>query len=851
MSPGNITCPKCANPVSSGAKFCAKCGAAIAPSKPPAQHAHTTKVSGARLLVRFPNQPEYEVHLTGSLTIGREHDNDLVVPIISISRHHARITCQNGSYYLEDNESSNGTYLDGKRIPTNTPQLLRHAATIRIGDNLGNSATLKFEDAGAPPPSGGVFKLDKTALANAQRLTIGRDPASNVHLDTPVVSWHHAVVVRSGAGHTIQDLGSTNGTIVNGRRVRQAVLKQGDVVQIGPYNLVYSLQGFTQTSNIGNVRIDGVCLHKEVPTKKGPKAILNNVSLSVLPREFVALVGGSGAGKTTLMDALNGFRRVPKGKVLFNGDDLYHNYDAYRPNMGYVPQSDILHTGLTVRHALRYTALLRLPPDTSMSAINQHIQQALQQVDMTAQIDQPITSLSGGQRKRVSIAAELLSDPSLFFLDEPTSGLDPGLDKRMMFTLNTLADSGRTIVLTTHATNNIIGQCDQVAFMSHGRLVYYGPPEQAIQFFGATDFADIYSKIDSPKESAAWEKTYKASPQYKNYVADRQNNLQQRRGNISKHRQHPFTSFNLIRQLRQFAILAWRYLDLTVNSKFRMFILLAVMPIIGILLLLIANPKSLVGDSASKIEQLLRQDGIYNIVGDAQKLLLMLALSSILLGVFAAAYEIVRERPIYARERMVNLGIVPYLTSKVAVLLGFGFIQCLMLLIVVSFKVDFPGKGQFLPAAIEMYITLVLALLVGISMGLLISSLVRSDSVVIYMVLVVLFVQIIFSGVLFELPGPAKALSALTPTRWAMEGLGISVNMDRLNDLSTSRIETEAETAAGTIEIEEDVDAPLDFMIDYSRSFTHLTGTWILQLIFIALYMTGTAVILKLQSNYS
>jgi ABC-type multidrug transport system ATPase subunit/pSer/pThr/pTyr-binding forkhead associated (FHA) protein len=869
-------CSKCGTALNPGAKFCNICGqttsmpianrTASAPALPPipsvsaaanqpsaSKHPHqnTARVSGPRLQVRFPGKPVEEVELENQLTIGRGPDNDLVIPIASISRHHAQITCQAGKYQLVDLGSSNGTYLMGQRIPAQIPQPLTQGAVIRIGDQLGNSASLTYLDVYTPMQPANVFKLDEMKLGEVQRFTIGRDPQSILHLDTPVVSWRHAVVVRSGQGYTIQDLGSTNGTYVNGQRIRQSVLHPGDTVQIGPYKLDYSpaAGGFTQSSNIGNVRLDGLHLVKEVNTNKGRKAILNNVSLSILPREFIALVGGSGAGKTTLMDALNGFRRSPQGRVLVNGDDLYRNYDAYRPNMGYVPQSDILHTGLTIRHALRYTALLRLPQDTGWKAINQRIQQVLQQVDMLEQIDQPITSLSGGQRKRVSIAAELLSDPNLFFLDEPTSGLDPGLDKRMMFTLNTLADAGRTIVLTTHATNNIIGQCDHVAFMSDGRLVYYGPPEQAIQFFGAVDFADIYSKVDKPKGSVHWESQFKGSTQYQQYVVDRQNALKQNRAGSSPRRNNLLASFNPLRPLRQFGILAWRYIDLILNSLFRMFILLAVMPIIGILLLFIANAKALVGDTPGRIDQILQQDGYYNIANDAQKLLLMLALSVILLGVFAAAYEIVRERPIYARERMVNLGILPYLASKVAVLIGFGLAQCFALLLVVGLKVSFPWDGVLLPAILEMFITLVLALLVGISMGLFVSALVKNDSVVIYLVLVVLFIQIIFSGVLFELPGPAKALSYLTPTRWAMEGLGASVDMERLNDLSQSFIEMEVETDLGPIEVNEPVDAPMDFTINYSSSGWHLTGTWIMQLIFVGLFLGGTGVVLKVQDH--
>jgi hypothetical protein len=419
----------------------------------------------------------------------------------------------------------------------------------------------------------------------------------------------------------------------------------------------------------------------------------------------------------------------------------------------------------------------------------------------------------------------------------------------MMFTLNTLADSGRTIVLTTHATNNIMGQCDHVAFMSHGRLVYYGPPQEAIKYFGVLDFADIYSKVDTPQDAVNWENQYHTSSQYQQLITGRQAALQHGVGVPPPRRVNLFASFNPLLPLRQFIILAWRYLDLIFNSAFRMFILLAVMPIIGFLLLLIANGKALVGDSASYIERVLEKDGYYNIAAEAQILLFMMGLSVILLGVFAAAYEIVRERQIYKRERMVNLGVIPYLSSKAAVLLGFGLMQCLALMIVVALKVYYPLDGVILPAPFEIYITLVLAMLSGVGMGMLISALVKNESVVIYLVLVVLFVQIIFSGVLFNLPGAAKSLSYITSTRWAMEGLGASVNMDRLNDLTQSYIE-DIETDAGSMQVNKAIDSPIDFYINYDNSAVHLLGTWLVQLFFAAFFFTATGVVLKLQ-DYS
>lgn len=866
-------CPDCGRQTKPTAQFCSNCGRQLSQG--------TIRLgAGPRLQISVGGQLPYDVSLSGSpITIGREPNNTIVVPYSEASRHHAQIVPHAGGYAVADLNSSNGTFLQGQRIPPNQAVPLGDGNVILIGDQWGNAIKVTYLATGLPSPPG-TSKIGPFPLDNRPRLVIGRE-GCDINLSHPGVSRRHAELVRVGAAHQIRDLGSTNGTFVNGRLAQRAALQNGDQLQFGPYKLIYTVTALEGESSVGSIRLDGVQLYKAYPLSDKPrlargnrtvaqwledllmwlpqrfsqktplKVVLNSISLTVMPREFIALVGGSGAGKSTLMDALNGFRRAQGGRVLVNRDDLYQNYDLYRTNMGYVPQQDIIHTGLTVRRALRYAALLRLPPDTQEHVIEARIKAVLQQVDMLPQIDQQIASLSGGQCKRVSIASELISEPSLFFLDEPTSGLDPGLDKRMMYTLNKMADGGKTIVLTTHATNNIIGQCDQVCFLSFGRLVYYGPPEQAIHFFQAADFADIYSKLDTPQTAEQYERAYKQSADYQQYVVSRQQSvpgLSPAGGRMGKAKAaQPNINFNALAQqakaklgplkfdfgtiARQFRILARRYVDLIFNDAFSLFTLLAVMPIIGVLLLLIANAKSLVGDRASKIDQILQDQGYYNIASEAQKLLLMLALSVILLGVFAAAYEIIKEKPIYRRERMVNLGIPAYIFSKIGVLLGFGLIQCLTLLVVISSKVDFPSEGVLLPAPLEMYITLVLALLAGIGMGLLISALVKTENTVIYLVLVVLFVQIIFSGALFELPDAASPLSAITPTRWAMEGLGASVDMGRLNDLNKSYIE-EVEVNGQEMDIDSTVDAPMDFTINYAADFEHLIGTWVLQLLF-------------------
>ncbi len=785
------------------------------PAAPPPP---TPAADRSRLVVRVPGQPVQEFLLHRAVfTIGRKPDNDIILPVEYVSGHHGRLERVGSDWQYTDLGSTNGTFVNGQRVPAAT---LRDNDILRIGDPQGNSVSLTFrcgEVAETPAPAASMLRIGATALGMKTSLTIGRNPQADIHLPAPPVSWQHARLDRAAQGHVLVDLNSTNGTFVNGQRLqRPQLLRQGDVVQVGPFKLVYEAAGLQQYTTAGGVRLDGVQMVREVGRGNRRKRILTDVNISIYPREFVALVGGSGAGKSTLMMALSGFTRA-QGQVLFNGDDLYRHFDLYRTLIGYVPQDDIIHRELTVVNALRYAAKLRLPPDTSEQEIEKRIDTVLQQVGMSGQKGQVVNSLSGGQRKRVSIAVELLAEPNLFFLDEPTSGLDPGLEKKMMRTLRHLADGGRTVVLVTHATANIT-QCDHVCFLSQGRIVYFGPPQEALQFFGVTsgDFADIYDQLEDadPKKArekaAQWEQRFQQTPQYQQYVVQRQHALPQAQQAAAR---TPERKGPRVNSLRQFFVLTRRYMDLVLRDRLLLTVLMAIMPVIGLLLLLISEPNWLVGDSEAVIEQQLAADlaagessAVYAIATSSQRLLLMMALAAVLLGLFAAAYEIVKERSIYQRERMVTLRLLPYLASKVVVLSLFAVVQCMLLLLVVAIKVELPWESVWLPAPLEMYVTLIVGTLAATMMGLFISAVVPNTNTVIYVVLLLLFFQIIFAGVIFDLPDTAQSLSTLTLTRWTMEGLGSSIDVDRLNELGRTRFQPDPVTQEVSVEVERPAD---------------------------------------------
>ena len=796
--------------------------------------------------MREPGQPIRHLQLKpNDVVIGRDPNAYISIGLPNrtnpvglpdISRAHARLVINAGGYSIVDT-SRNGTYLKGRRLLPNQPVQLQDGDVIRIGDPYGNSVSLTYYES-IQIATANTQVINYTTLANRQITQIGRDPASDIPLLSPAVSRHHAMIQATANGYEITDLGSTNGTYVNGVRISKALLRQGDAIYIGPFKMNFDLHRLQQISSVANVRLDAISLFKDVRVGNSTKLLLRDINLTVLPKEFVALVGGSGAGKTTLLCALNGAKSPTKGRVLVNGDDLYANFDVYRTNMGYVPQSDTIHSGLTVRKALKYTAQLRLPPDTPEGDVERHIANVLQIVDMEAQKEQQISKLSGGQRKRVNIASELIAEPNLLFLDEPTSGLDPGLDKKMMRTLNEIADGGRTVILVTHATSNIIGACDKVAFLSYGRLVYFGPPDEALRFFNTSDFATIYAKVEQPKDAEEAERRFRASSDYKQYVVDHIDSRLKAKPNQSQKHRKRFESNTWIRQL---SILTRRYFDLIVNDRFSLLPLLGVMPLIGVLLLVIADPKSLVGDSNADIQQALNgSTHVYNVTAGSQTLIHIMVLTVIMLGIFAASYEIIKERPIYERERMMNLNIGSYLLSKILVLSSFGAIQCLAFLLVVSVKVQLPQNGVLINAPTEIYITLFLAELSGICLGLLISASVKSSDTVVYVMLVVLVFQIIFSGAMLNLPAIAEPISYLTQTRWGMEALGATVNMNSLNQLNQMLIP----------ELNRIIQVPLTFHINYDSTGNHLIQTWCNLMIFAIIFAALTAIVLKKQDHH-
>jgi ABC transport system ATP-binding/permease protein len=719
------------------------------------------------------------------LTIGRAPDNALCLSDdLSVSRYHAQIAYTANEYVITDVGSSDGTYVNGQRLSPQVPQRLLNGDMVRMGTEFELkfiAPVAQFNPPPAVPHEPAIGQQYKTVLGAdfgfrglppnqaAQELNLqgknefsfGRDPANDMTIDHPSVSRNHSQIRFENGSYTLYDLTSTNGTYVNGQQVLgQRRLVVGDSIRIGPTSFVFQLnQTLLRTNEEGNLRVDALNLNKQI---RKDLNLLNNISLTILPREFVAIAGVSGGGKSTLMDSLTGFRPATSGTVLVNGIDLYRNFNAYRAEIGYVPQKDIVHTELTVEQALDFAAQLRMPADTTPAERRKRVDEVLRELNLTHRRAIPIYSLSGGQLKRVSIGVELLTKPSLFFLDEATSGLDPGTETELMQLLRELADQGRTILLVTHATENVM-LCDQVIFMARGgNLAYYGPPQEALNYFGVERFNEIYRKVENELTPEDWKQRYLQSPQCQKYVLGRQQGVQQTgasgQSTSQRNQPRPGATVRRISGLKQFLILSKRNIAILTRDRIGLALMLLVAPLLG-LLDFVAWPKTLF-DSGPDGQPSLTVSMLFTMV-----------LIAVMVGGLATMREIVKELDIYKRERIIGLKILPYVFSKVWVAVLLAIYQAFIFILFKAIAVDIPTEPTVL---VSLFLTMLLVTIGGMLMGLLGSAVSPNQSVAPMIVLVFIVPQILFGGGVLPVStfgAPGQVLNNTALTKWPFEAL--------------------------------------------------------------------------------
>ena len=700
--------------------------------------------------------------------IGRLPENDIVINSPIVSRRHARLEKRGNGYELIPlPDVTNPIYVDGN--PLDRPIRLSHGMKIRIGGaNPGMLVSMTVTDPVTAPAatSGNVLEVDFT---NKDTIQIGRDASNDVTLDVPTVSRFHAVIQKVGQRYRLRDLKSANGTFVNNVEVEGEVwLNPNDEIRIGSYKFVLGDGKLAQFDESGGMRVDVVGLNKWV---RKDLNILQDISLTIEPREFVVVVGQSGGGKSTLVDAIAGYRPATHGKVYVNGVDVYKNFNVIRNDIGFVPQRDIIHMELSVFEALDYAAQLRMPPDTTKAERHARVEEVMRDLDIAHRRDNPVKALSGGQQKRVSIGVELITKPNLFFLDEPSSGLDPGTETALMQLMRRLADQGRTILLITHATKNVM-LADKVVFLARGGyLAWFGPPDEALRYFDQyrserdrrtsdMEFDQIYALLeqDSLGKPKDWAERYKQTSAYQQYVvqaAQQKGKAQASEGKAVKPRK-------TVSALRQFFILSKRNISILTRDRFSLALMLLMAPLVGSLDFVIAlalgnNPYESFSPPGG-------QGNIANVFTS----FFLLAVFAIMVGAYSQMREFVKEQDIYKRERLVNLKILPYVLSKVWVAALLAFFQALMYLIMRYLAFKMPG------GVIEfglLYITLVFATMTGMMIGLFASALSPNANSAPLVVLPFVVLQILLGGALIPLPGAGQFISAITASRWAFENM--------------------------------------------------------------------------------
>jgi ABC transport system ATP-binding/permease protein len=735
-----------------------------------------------------------------------------------LSSRHAVFRRKGNHYWIYDGDgvakpSTNGMFVGHRRITLQNGYPLDRTLQIQIGLDPRNQVILTFV---APEQETGSSIFGKLQL-NLQSLNewpveLGRevgDRYAAMELPSPTVSRRHATINREAGRYILRDH-SSNGLFVNQKRIEGAyALLERDAVQIGPFTLLFR-DGILEMADRGDqIRLDAHRLVRKVKSGNGEKVILNGVSLGIEPGQLVAFVGGSGAGKTTLMKTLLGIEPTTSGTVFLNGDNLQQHFDRYRSEIGYVPQDDIIHQTLTVDEVLTYSCQLRLPPDTD---IPQAVAQVLQQVQLSHVRQNLVQNLSGGQRKRVSIAVELLANPKLFFLDEPTSGLDPGLDKTMMSLLRELANQGRTIILVTHATSNL-EVCDRVAFMGQGGyLCFFGPPSEALKFFQMPSqdfkhFADIYIELDKgetgahqPQTVELWAQKFLQSPIYQSYVVSvlsgsERSAIQQAKG-FSRLSASP---------LRQWWVLSQRYLKLVVRDRFSLTLILLTAPVGIALITFVVKDRN----PLSKLETLEAMQAPF-----ALRILFVFTCAAMWVGLSSTAQAIVQEASIYARERLVNLGLLPYLGSKVFIHSGLAVLQAVLAMgvILLSFKSPEPNLTSWV---VGCGVTTFLTLLASLSFGLMISAFVKNPIQANSTLPLILIPQIVFSGVLFDLDGVARFISWSMISRWSIGAYGSLVNVNAM-------VPEPPTTPPGMTPIQQ----PFEAVSTYDASWNNLSLNW-------------------------
>ncbi|MFG2391910.1 FHA domain-containing protein [Streptomyces lavendulae] len=603
-------------------------------------------------------------------------------------------------------------------------------------------------------------------IAVGHVMRIGRALENELVVSDLQVSRHHAEFRSTGGRFEIHDLGSHNGTYVNGQPLPKSgstLLGPNDIVGVG--HSTFRIVGDRLEEFVDTGDVSFSARHLTV-TVDGGKQILKDVTFGVPEKSLIGVIGPSGSGKSTLLKALTGYRPANEGDVLYDNRNLYKQFAELRQRIGLVPQDDILHKELKVSTALKYAAKLRFPGDTAESERAARIDEVLRELKLDIHKDKKITSLSGGQRKRVSVALELLTKPSLIFLDEPTSGLDPGMDRDVMQLLRGLADDGRTVLVVTHSVAEL-SLCDKLLVMAPGGSVaYFGPPDEALNFFGYTTWADVFSAFENYRDYD-WAGRWKGSQHYQLYAADLDAVAPQQVA-MPPQQMIPPKPQGWGSQLWT---LMRRYVSVIASDKGFLALMLLLPAVLGVVSIVIPAKFGLAPPTPPS-----------RFNGDAGTIMLILAVGMCFSGAANSVRELIKERVIYERERATGLSRSAYLMSKVIVLGMITAIQGVIICAIAFTPRKLPAEGLFMNPAVELCVSVTALGFTAMMFGLVISSLVKTAEKTMPLLVMFAIVQVVFTGILFQLYDKIglEQFAYLMPSRWAIGAAGTTLNLGKL-----------------------------------------------------------------------
>jgi ABC-type multidrug transport system ATPase subunit/pSer/pThr/pTyr-binding forkhead associated (FHA) protein len=710
--------------------------------------------------------------------LGRDATADIRINSPKISRTHLRFDFKNGAWLIQDLNSSNGTFFNSKNIEE---LIIESRTTIYLGgskafmllldplkSNLQNkNDDSQYQDATVItkfPISKKPTEVEDVSgrIRLQDRIRIGRDAKNDWVIPSLSVSRFHAEIMQSSSGtFEIVDMKSANGTFVNNEQINRHQLVAGDLITLGAETRKFTNSGLEPLEGIRGTNI----VLDEISYSVGDKTLISEASIEIAPGSLTAIIGPSGAGKSTLLNLIAGQLKPKMGRLLFAGNNFEEFRKIYGQRIGYVPQSDILHTQLTTRKALEYGAALRLPSDTSKAEQVTRVQEVLDKLELTQRANLKISKLSGGQRKRASIGLELLTSPDVLLLDEPTSGLDPGLDAHVMEILRALADDGQTVILVTHSVDNL-HYCDNVILMaSGGHVAYSGPASTVFSALKRKNWSEVFKFLASP------EAVLLSQP---NRNLNQSNNFASSESLVNRR-----TSW-----IKQVVTLSKRYAKVIASDVFYL-TLLAATPILTGALCYISGSKYGFG-----IGYKTKYGFWYNPF--AQGTLLVLVLGSIFIGLATGIQEIVKESDIRKRENGAGVKPSAYIASKVLVLGSILLLQELAFTFIVLFGRPMQDHGLFIKSArLEIiFISFILAF-TSLCLALLISTLLSSPEQAMPALVGFTMIELVLSGALpIATNGLINTIAKFSPSYWATNGIAASTNLLQIAQVSSATLKS-------------------------------------------------------------